>query len=101
MTYPIQALSTAAALQGYTVTYLGTYLSVDVSVRKKVKIYKKGSGSTYDPLLMPSHLLISSRAKNADMAKKFADWLTSRAGQAVIEQLHKSDQQVYTGVPII
>ncbi|KID85174.1 hypothetical protein MGU_07596 [Metarhizium guizhouense ARSEF 977] len=101
MAFPIQALGAAAALQEYTLTDWGTYLSVDESVRKQITIYKKGSESTYDPLLMPAHLLISSRAKNAGMAKKFADWVTSRAGQGVIEQFRKNGQQVYTPAPTI
>ncbi|KID93821.1 hypothetical protein MAJ_10227, partial [Metarhizium majus ARSEF 297] len=101
MAFPIQALGAAAALQEYTLTDWGTYLSVDESLRKQITIYKKGSESTYDPLLMPAHLLISSRAKNAGMAKKFADWLTSRTGQGVIEQFRKNSQQVYTPAPTI
>ncbi|EFZ03997.2 hypothetical protein MAA_01071 [Metarhizium robertsii ARSEF 23] len=96
MAYPIQALAAAAALWEYTLTDWETYLSVDESVRKQITIYKKGSESTYDPLPMPVHLLISSRAKNGGMAKKFADWLTSRAGQEVVEQFRKNGQQVYT-----
>ncbi|KJK81268.1 hypothetical protein H634G_03287 [Metarhizium anisopliae BRIP 53293] len=101
MAYPIQALTAAAVLREYTLTDWETYLSVDDSVRKQITIYKKGSESIYDPLLVPAHLLISSRAKNAGMAKKFADWLMSRAGQEVIEQFRKNGQQVYTRAPTI
>ncbi|KAK8929205.1 hypothetical protein VCV18_001867 [Metarhizium anisopliae] len=101
MAYPIQALAAAAALREYTLTDWETYLSVDESVRKQITIYKKGSESTYDPLPMRAHLLISGRAKNASMAKKFADWLMSRAGQEVIEQFCKNGQQVYTPAPTI
>lgn len=101
MAYPIQALAAAAALREYTLTDWETYLSVDESVRKQITIYKKGSESTYDPLPMPVHLLISSRAKNGGMSKNFADWLTSRAGQEMIEQFRKNGQQVYTPPPTI
>ncbi|KAK9443469.1 hypothetical protein VB005_02748 [Metarhizium brunneum] len=101
MAYPIQALAAAAALRECTLTDWETYLSVDESARKQITIYKKGSESTYDPLLMPAHLLISNRAKNGGMTKKFPDWLTSRAGQEVIEQFRKNGQQVYTPAPTI
>ncbi|KFG88045.1 putative extracellular tungstate binding protein [Metarhizium anisopliae] len=101
MAYPAQALAAVAALREYTLTDWETYLSVDDSARKQITIYKTGSESTYDPLLMPAHLLTSSRVKDAGMAKKFADWLTSRAGQEVIEQFCKNGQQVYTPAPTI
>ncbi|PGH33269.1 ribosome biogenesis protein BMS1 [[Emmonsia] crescens] len=99
ITYPIQALTTAAHLQEYTLTDRGTYLSVDKDVRDKVMVYKAGSDDADDPLLNPAHLLIGKKAKDMELANKFAKWLVSPAGQAVITGFKKDGEQLYSGAP--
>ncbi|KAK2799353.1 hypothetical protein FQN50_008512 [Emmonsiellopsis sp. PD_5] len=94
--YPIQALTTAARLGEYTLTDWGTYLSVTEDVRKQIVIYKKGTDSTDDPLLMPAHLLVSDESP---LARKFAKWLISKDGQEVVTGFKKGVEQVYSGAP--
>ncbi|KAF8855535.1 putative extracellular tungstate binding protein [Acephala macrosclerotiorum] len=95
--YPIQALEVAAALQEYTLTDLGTYLSVSSKVESQLTIYKKGTDSSHDPLLLPAHILVSCKAQNVSIAEEFARWVTSLAGQLVIRNFKKKDQRVYSG----
>ncbi|PGH16713.1 hypothetical protein AJ79_01586 [Helicocarpus griseus UAMH5409] len=97
--YPVQALTAAALLKEHTITDRGTYLSVDKKVREQIKIFKAGSDEADDPLLNPAHLLIGEKAKDAEMAKKFAEWLVSPAGQKVITDFKKDGEQLYTGAP--
>ncbi|KAK2792873.1 hypothetical protein FQN52_002551 [Onygenales sp. PD_12] len=95
--YPIQALTTAAKLGEYTLTDWGTYLSVSEDVRKQLVIYKKGTDSTDDPLLMPAHFLVSDESS---FARTFAKWLVSKDGQEVVTGFKsKSGEQVYSGAP--
>ncbi|KLJ11864.1 hypothetical protein EMPG_12985 [Blastomyces silverae] len=97
--YPIQALEAAAMLQEYTLTDRGTYLSVDENVRNQVTVYKAGSDEADDPLLNPAHLLIGAKAQDPALAKKFAEWLVSKDGQAVVTGFKKGGQQLYSGAP--
>ncbi|KAL4863604.1 hypothetical protein BDV12DRAFT_177300 [Aspergillus spectabilis] len=99
MAYPIQALTAAAALQEYTLTDWGTYLSVDDSVRKKITIYKHGQDDTKDLLLMPAHLLVGAKAQDLTLAQDFAAWATGREGQTVIKEFSKNGEQVYSPAP--
>ncbi|KAL5341879.1 hypothetical protein BJX70DRAFT_357319 [Aspergillus crustosus] len=99
MAYPIQALTAAAALEEYTLTDWGTYLSVDESVRKQVTVFKHGQDDVKDALLMPAHLLVGAKALDLPLAKDFAAWATSKEGQDVIAGFKKGDQQVYSTAP--
>jgi ABC-type tungstate transport system permease subunit len=99
MAYPIQALEAAASLQEYTLTDRGTFLSVNAKVESQLTIYKKGTNSSDDPLLLPAHILVGSNAQNAKMAQEFAVWVTSEAGQGVIRDFKKKNQQVYSPAP--
>jgi ABC-type tungstate transport system permease subunit len=99
MAYPIQALEAAAALHEYTLTDRGTYLSVNAKVESQLTIYKKGTNSSNDPLLLPAHILIGFNAKNKEMAQEFAIWVTSEAGQHVIKDFKKKNQHVYSPAP--
>ncbi|ODH34887.1 hypothetical protein ACO22_03045 [Paracoccidioides brasiliensis] len=97
--YPIQALTAAALLKEYTITDRGTYLSVDKEIHDKVTIFKAGSDDANDPLLNPAHLLIGTKARNVEIANKFAQWITSPAGQKVIIEFKKDGVQLYSGAP--
>lgn len=44
-------------------------------------------------------VVIGARAKNAEMAKTFAEWLVSNADQAVIMSFQKNGEQVYSIAP--
>ncbi|KAL3475144.1 hypothetical protein BJX99DRAFT_230316 [Aspergillus californicus] len=97
--YPTQALAAAAALQEYTLTDWGTYLTVDKSVQQQVVIYKRGTDDVKDLLLMPGHLLVGSKAKDPALAKEFAAWATGKDGQALIKAFLKNGQLVYSPAP--
>lgn len=62
-------------------------------------VYKAGSDDADDPLLNPAHLLIGKKAKDMELANKFAKWLVSPAGQAVITGFKKDGEQLYSGAP--
>ncbi|KAL2816202.1 hypothetical protein BDW59DRAFT_175892 [Aspergillus cavernicola] len=98
--YPTQALAAAAALQEYTLTDWGTYLTVDKSVQQQVVIYKRGTDDVKDLLLMPGHLLVGSKAKDLVLAKEFASWATGLEGQALIKGFtSKTGQVIYSPAP--
>ena len=97
--YPIQALEAAAVLQEYTLTDWGTWLTVDPKVQQKLKIFKKGTDGSYDPLLLPAHLLLSAHSKNTAKAKDFAEWLVGSEGQAVVAKFKKNDTEMYSIAP--
>ncbi|PTU23672.1 hypothetical protein P175DRAFT_0468385 [Aspergillus ochraceoroseus IBT 24754] len=97
--YPTQALAAAAALQEYTLTDWGTYLSVDKSVQQQLIIYKRGSDNAGDLLLMPAHLLVGTKAQDLALAKEFASWATSQEGQTVIKEFRKASELVYSPAP--
>ncbi|KAL4972962.1 hypothetical protein BDW66DRAFT_143130 [Aspergillus desertorum] len=99
MAYPIQALKAAAALEEYTLTDWGTYLSVDESVRNQLTVYKHGQDDVKDVLLMPAHLLVGAKAQDLDVAKDFAAWAISKEGQDAIAGFKKNGQQVYSTAP--
>ncbi|KAL3456968.1 hypothetical protein BJX64DRAFT_293569 [Aspergillus heterothallicus] len=99
MAYPIQALTAAAALEEYTLTDWGTYLSVDDSVQKQVVVYKHGLDDPKDVLLMPAHLLVGAKAQDLPMAKDFAAWATGKEGQDAIAGFKKRGEQVYSKAP--
>jgi hypothetical protein len=42
--------------------------------------FKIGTDDESDSLLLPGHLLIEDKARNATLAKQFADWATSANG---------------------
>ncbi|KAK7414257.1 hypothetical protein QQX98_006854 [Neonectria punicea] len=97
--FPIQALTAAIKLEEYTITDRGTILSLDEELRNETFIYKAGSDKANDALLNPAHLLIGKKAPNADDALKFAKWLVSSKGQAVVTGFKKDGEQLYTGAP--
>ncbi|KAL4866171.1 hypothetical protein BDV12DRAFT_187589 [Aspergillus spectabilis] len=98
--YPTQALTAAAALQEYTLTDWGTYLTVDRNVQQQVVIYKRGTDDVKDLLLMPGHLLVGSKAKDPALAKDFAAWATGAEGQALIKAFRsKTGEVIYTPAP--
>ncbi|OJD19050.1 hypothetical protein AJ78_01001 [Emergomyces pasteurianus Ep9510] len=97
--YPMEALRAAAYLKEYTLTDRGTYLSVDKDVRDRLAVYVVGSDDPDDPLLNPAHLIVGKRAKDADLAKEFAEWVVSAAGQSVVTEFKKEGEPLYSGAP--
>ncbi|KAI5791986.1 extracellular solute-binding protein family 1 [Geopyxis carbonaria] len=97
--FPLQALAAAIALEEYTLTDRGTYLSLAPELQKKVVIYKAASDEESDPLLNPAHLLIGKDAKNREVGQMFADWLVGARGQKVVTGFKKNGKQLYTGAP--
>ncbi|KAL3442388.1 hypothetical protein BJX65DRAFT_321522 [Aspergillus insuetus] len=98
--YPTQALSAAAALQEYTLTDWGTWLTVDEAVRNKLAIYKRGTDDVKDLLLMPGHLLVGGKAKDLALANDFAAWAIGSEGQNLIRKFtNKAGEVIYSPAP--
>ena len=89
-------------LKEYTLTDLGTFLSLQQtqpSLNTSMAKFKVGTDDEKDPLLLPGHLLVGNKARNATLAKQFADWATSANGQRVVTGLKKNGVQLYSGAP--
>ncbi|KAF1916716.1 extracellular solute-binding protein family 1 [Ampelomyces quisqualis] len=100
--FPIQALSAANLLKEYTLTDRGTFLSLQQtqpSLNTTMEKFKVGTDDESDPLILPGHLLIGNKARNATLAKQFADWATSANGQRVVTGFQKNGFQLYSGAP--
>ncbi|KAF1365619.1 hypothetical protein EJ07DRAFT_150133 [Lizonia empirigonia] len=100
--FPIQALSTASLLKEYTLTDRGTFLSLEQlqpNLTNALSQFKAGTDSEDDPLLLPGHLLVGRKARNATLAYQFADWATSARGQGVITGFQKNGKQLYSRAP--
>lgn len=100
--FPIQALSTASLLKEYTLTDRGTFLSLQAlspNLTAALRTFKNGTDNESDPLLLPGHLLVGNKARNATLAQQFAKWATSPRGQDVVTGFKKNDQQLYSGAP--
>jgi ABC-type tungstate transport system permease subunit len=100
--FPIQALSTASLLKEYTLTDRGTFLSLQFSqpnLTAALEMFKVGSDDAGDPLLLPGHLLVGNKARNATLAQLFARWATSERGQSVVTGFSKNGVQLYSGAP--
>ncbi|XPS71045.1 hypothetical protein M3J09_003231 [Ascochyta lentis] len=98
--FPIQALSTASLLREYTLTDRGTYLSLEQlqpNLINALSQFKVGTDSEDDPLLLPGHLLVGRKARNATLAYQFANWATSARGQSVVTGFQKNGKQLYSG----
>jgi hypothetical protein len=65
----------------------------------KVQIYTAGTDDPDDPLLLPGHLLIGTKAKNKDMAREFAEWLVGPLGQNIVRRFKKGERQLYSPAP--
>lgn len=100
--FPIQALSTASLLKEYTLTDRGTFLSLEQlkpDLTAALRQYKVGTDEADDPLLLPGHLLVGNKARNATLAQQFAQWAVSARGQAVVTGFQKNGKQLYSGAP--
>ena len=100
--FPIQALKTASLLKEYTLTDRGTFLSLQQlqpNLAAALEQFKVGTDDEKDPLLLPGHLLVGSKARNATLAYLFAEWATSPRGQSVVTGFQKNGQQLYSGAP--
>jgi ABC-type tungstate transport system permease subunit len=100
--FPIQALSTASLLKEYTLTDRGTFLSLQFSqpnLTAALEMFKVGEDDAGDPLLLPGHLLVGNKARNATLAQLFARWATSERGQSVVTGFSKNGVQLYSGAP--
>ncbi|KAH7398726.1 extracellular solute-binding protein family 1 [Phaeosphaeria sp. MPI-PUGE-AT-0046c] len=102
--FPIQALTAAILLKEYTLTDRGTFLSLqqlspDLTTSSRVERFKTGSDDETDPLLRPGHLLVGNKARNATLAKKFAEWAAGWSGQEVVRGFKKGDEQLYSAAP--
>jgi ABC-type tungstate transport system permease subunit len=86
-------------LKEYTLTDRGTFLSLPANVASGMAMYKVGSDSEDDPLLLPGHLLVGNKARNSTLAKKFAEWAISARGQSVVTGFKKGGVQLYSGAP--
>jgi ABC-type tungstate transport system permease subunit len=64
-----------------------------------MQIFKAGTDSEDDPLLLPGHLLVGNKARNVTLAKKFAEWAVSARGQSVVTGFSKGGVQLYSGAP--
>jgi ABC-type tungstate transport system permease subunit len=100
--FPIQALSTASLLKEYTLTDRGTFLSLKAlspNLMDGLQQFKVGTDDENDPLLLPGHLLVGNRARNATLAQQFANWATNAKGQKMVTGFQKNGTQLYTGAP--
>ncbi|KAF1934420.1 uncharacterized protein M421DRAFT_415451 [Didymella exigua CBS 183.55] len=100
--FPIQALSTASLLKEYTLTDRGTFLSLQAlspNLTAALRQFKVGTDDESDPLLLPGHLLVGNKARNATLAQQFAKWAASARGQIVVTGFQKNGTQLYSGAP--
>lgn len=100
--FPIQALSTASLLKEYTLTDRGTFLSLkqlQPNLTAALEQFKIGTDDEDDPLLLPGHLLVGNKARNATLAQQFAAWAISARGQSVVTGFKKNGTQLYSGAP--
>jgi hypothetical protein len=100
--FPIQALTTAILLKEYTLTDRGTYLSLQQlrsNLTSAMELFKTGTDSEEDPLLLPGHLLVGNKARNSTLAYQFANWAVSASGQRVVTGFQKNGMQLYSGAP--
>lgn len=100
--FPIQALSTASLLKEYTLTDRGTFLSLEQlqpNLTAALEQFKVGTDNENDPLLLPGHLLVGNKARNATLAQQFAAWATGTRGQSVVTGFKKNGKQLYSGAP--
>jgi ABC-type tungstate transport system permease subunit len=97
--FPIQALTAAIILKEYTLTDRGTFLSLPANVTGSMQMFKVGTDSEDDPLLLPGHLLVGNKARNGTLAKRFAEWAMSARGQSVVTGFKKGGVQLYSGAP--
>ena len=100
ITFPAQALKAATLLEEYTITDRGTFLSSPQTVQNATMIYLAGTNDPSDPLLLPAHLLISSKASNRTLAEHFRRWATSETlGQKVIADYTIQGKTLYDKAP--
>ncbi|RPA85271.1 hypothetical protein BJ508DRAFT_322715 [Ascobolus immersus RN42] len=100
ISFPQQALRAAILLEEYTLTDLSTYLSLPAGFHDQVRIYKAGSDEADDPLLLPGHLLVGTKATNKEMAREFAEWVAGPLGQDVVAGFKKGGRQLYSPAPV-
>ncbi|KAJ8115989.1 hypothetical protein OPT61_g2491 [Boeremia exigua] len=94
--FPIQALGTASLSKEYTLTDRGTFLSLEQlqpNLTGALEQFKVGTDDANDPLLLPGHLLVGNKARNATLAQQFAAWATSARGQSVVTGFQKNGKQ--------
>ncbi|KAF3050795.1 hypothetical protein E8E11_010834 [Didymella keratinophila] len=100
--FPIQALSTVSLLKEYTLTDRGTFLSLKAlssNLTDALQQLKVGTDDENDPLLLPGHLLVGNKARNAMLVQQFAKRATSARGQKVVTGFQKNGTQLYSGAP--
>jgi hypothetical protein len=67
--FPLQALTAAIALSGYTITDRGTLLSLDDKLQSLTSVIKASSDNATDPLLHPCRLLIGTQTAKGILRK--------------------------------
>ncbi|KAM3079230.1 hypothetical protein ACMFMF_004153 [Clarireedia jacksonii] len=98
--FPFAALKAASALEEYTITDQGTWLSIGGDIREKMTIFKASTDDEDDPLLNPAHILVGTRGTNRDMANRFADWMIMRdGGQKVVQNFGVGGNILYSVAP--
>ena len=103
--FPQEALKAASLLSEYTLTDLGTWITVPdaATVNSTMNIFKKGSDDANDPLLNPAHALYGAKAStgdHADIGKAFMDWLVApEGGQNIIKTFTVNGQVLYSEAP--
>ena len=103
--FPQEALEAASLLSEYTLTNLGTWITVPdaATVNSTLTIFKQGSDDADDALLNSAHALYGAQASagaHADIGKAFMDWLVAAdGGQSVIKTFTVNGQVLSSVAP--
>ncbi|KAK2463957.1 hypothetical protein APHAL10511_004008 [Amanita phalloides] len=102
--FPLEALQAAAALNEYTLTDKGIWLSSPPEVTSALRIYRRGDDYNKDPdnwLLNPGRALLGAKAVEKDLANSFLDWLIDdNGGPEVVLNFKKGDPQETVFAPV-
>jgi ABC-type tungstate transport system permease subunit len=98
--FPLEALQAAAALNEYTLTDRGIWLSSPTHVTDTLRIYQRGDRNDPDHwLLNPGRALLGAQAAEKDLASMFLDWLIDdNGGPKVVATFEKNGQVLFSPV---
>ncbi|KAH8424795.1 uncharacterized protein LDX57_002538 [Aspergillus melleus] len=98
MAYPQEALKAAVALEEFTITDRGTYLTLreaDEALAEKTRIYKSGDENDAQELLNPANMIITANSARKERARQFVEWVQGSEGQSVIDCFAKGKYCLY------
>lgn len=98
--FPLEALQAAAALNEYTLTDRGIWLSSPTHVTDALRIYQRGDQNDPDHwLLNPGRALLGAKAAERELADMFLHWLIDDdGGPKVVATFEKNGQVLFSPV---